>query len=724
MNRLCAQCEEIPFDRVFQSDGNIFVHQLPDARTREARCDFCSFLALVEKNIISPYLRDCGENRLERSTLRLVSHSSQKPWFDIAGIEASDLPRPAIAWLQVAQASRDPVNLSEPYISICQVPDSETDIRVNEARSKLQYAIPRRRLPNEASRGLVNSGLVQEWLGICQNTHTDLCRLSTVSFKRQFLDTKFIDVQSRRIVPDTKSDPYVALSYVWGEHHPKKSDAGRTFSRKRPLAEQETNMLYTDLPQHVPKTISDAMKFVEQLGLKYLWVDWYCVDQEDDNVKQAQLDNMHLIYECAYLTIIALDSRSMEDGISGISRPFKYTSQPEVEISEGKFRATFLGSMWDNQGNSPWDLRAWTLQEALLSRRCLYFDSSHVYMTCAQEIFHDSLEVDEDEDRLPLVQSDSFYWQNGFEVILTNEEWSQTTYGAFVDCYTRRQLTYQSDALRACSAALTKITHNTGVGFIWGLPLKGLAKALLWQAAPGNCLQRRVGFPSWTWLGWNGRVCYNYWLEEADDYYNSGEAEIQEDRRKDNGLMRQDRPSADSLFQHDVRENDVAAIQIKQTQGPEQTRVLTISSTVARFMLDLVGHDEGHFNDERTSSAEMDGGRCMGDQWTLLSRRGERLVNEVGEDSTFEKSHTFFRLHSRSSKVIHKTSDTSHEFLFIEYWPVIRDHHKSSNWLYDMVSALLIVKDKTGRYHREAAVTIKCSDWLAARPLPKVVELQ
>jgi hypothetical protein len=131
------------------------------------------------------------------------------------------------------------------------------------------------------------------------------------------------------------------------------------------------NNLYARLPEHVPKTIKDAMEFVEQLGLKYLWVDCYCVDQLDYEAKQAQIENMHLVFECAYLTIVALDARNMEEGLSGLSRPFKYTYQPEVEVPSGRYLATFVDSIWDNQGNSPWDLRAWTLQEALVSRRCL-----------------------------------------------------------------------------------------------------------------------------------------------------------------------------------------------------------------------------------------------------------------------------------------------------------------------------------------------------------------
>lgn len=89
---------------------------------------------------------------------------------------------------------------------------------------------------------------------------------------------KLIDAQNRRIVPDSKSDPYIALSYVWGQNQANKPEATKAPGRKRLRETSGVGTLYTQLPEHVPKTIQDAIEFVEQLGLKYLWVDCHCVD--------------------------------------------------------------------------------------------------------------------------------------------------------------------------------------------------------------------------------------------------------------------------------------------------------------------------------------------------------------------------------------------------------------------------------------------------------------
>jgi hypothetical protein len=362
-----------------------------------------------------------------------------------------------------------------------------------------------------------------------------------------------------------------------------------------------------------------------------------------------------------------------------------------------------------------------------------------VYMTCAQELFHDIMEADEQDERIPIVQSKSYYWQNGFDIILTNEEWSQLTYGAFVDSYTRRSLTFQSDALNACRAALTQMTLATGVGFLWGLPLKGLARALLWKPDPHHCLERRPVFPSWTWLGWVGRIAYGYWLEEAEDYLNEDEIPVPDNNEHEE--MQHHRTPADSMFWHDVGQNHQAAVHIKRTMENEETRVLRISSTMARFNMKLVRHDEYGALENPSSGHKLSPQQRMGDQWTLLNRRGEALVNEVGEEANFNRIDYFFRLHPKTSKEIQRIGASSsqrnakattlcpwqhaeHEFVFIEYWPAIRDHHTSQNWLSHMVSALLVVRNNDGTYTREASVIMKCADWLAARPAPRVIELR
>jgi len=63
------------------------------------------------------------------------------------------------------------------------------------------------------------------------------------------------------------------------------------------------------------------------------------------------------------------------------------------------------------------------------------------------------------------------------------------------------------------------------------------------------------------------------------------------------------------------------------------------------------------------------------------------------------------------------------DFLFIGHWPKIRDSLKSNNWLLDMVSALLIIKNADGTALRAASVVMQLEDWLAADPRPDTIQL-
>jgi hypothetical protein len=81
-------------------------------------------------------------------------------------------------------------------------------------------------------------------------------------------------------------------------------------------------------------------------------------------------------------------------------------------------------------------------------------------------------------------------------------------YMRLVRDYSSKVLSHDSDALNAIKAIFTKL-QESGIyraGFHWGLPLDGFDQALTWSSSYSSILVRRKGFPSWSWLGWKGRV--------------------------------------------------------------------------------------------------------------------------------------------------------------------------------------------------------------------------
>lgn len=87
--------------------------------------------------------------------------------------------------------------------------------------------------------------------------------------------------------------------------------------------------------------------------------------------------------------------------------------------------------------------------------------------------------------------------------------------------YSRRQLTYAEDVLKAFSACITITARSFNAGILYGIPETFFDGCLLWEPSKvcktplerrkdvaGNTLQQ---FPSWSWVGWSGAVDCSRW---------------------------------------------------------------------------------------------------------------------------------------------------------------------------------------------------------------------
>ena len=83
----------------------------------------------------------------------------------------------------------------------------------------------------------------------------------------------------------------------------------------------------------LPLVISDAIEVVKRLGYRYLWIDRYCIPQNDSAVKHIQIKKMDRIYSCSILTIIAAAGDGPEYGLPGVSSRHR-TEQLSVQVTE------------------------------------------------------------------------------------------------------------------------------------------------------------------------------------------------------------------------------------------------------------------------------------------------------------------------------------------------------------------------------------------------------
>ena len=350
----------------------------------------------------------------------------------------------------------------------------------------------------EVSPDSINVDLVREWFMTCETKHPLTCSpQKSESLQKVCL----IDVISKLIVPYTaRSSEYLALSYVWGGAVQNTPGAGKVGT----------------LLETVPKTIADAMAFVQTIGKQYLWVDSICIDQKNEEHKLQQISIMSEIYQGAYATIVALSGTTAN---AGIPRVNANSSQKYYQrsCSINGTHLVELGPALDALYNiSPWATRGWTYQEAVLSSRCIYIDNLQAHFRCSAMSCSESLDELPSEispkPRKDASGSAADVMGIPSAGIRDVRENALSVYSTHAMHYSRRKLGFQTDALHAFSGivqALEKSAYKEGM--FWALPFADMDWALLWAVATVYSI--REGFPRWSWLSCPQLIL----LSHADD---------------------------------------------------------------------------------------------------------------------------------------------------------------------------------------------------------------
>ena len=335
-----------------------------------------------------------------------------------------------------------------------------------------------------------NTGVIEEWLSTCLRLHGRHC---SPVYTKDLQGIRLIDVlKPRKIINyPGRGCEYVALSYVWGGVAQKSFKLGSTLGR-------------------LPQTIEDAIACVRILGKRYLWVDSVCIDQSNEIEKRDQIGRMWSIYRGAYVTLIALSCKSADTGLPRFAPNRPFCPQLSCRIG-GKRLVGLMPTLSHQIWMSHWGSRAWTFQEALLSHRCLYLSNHQLYFQCNAMQCCESL--DQTRSWAHNLSCDSSPSQQGWlswvtkqtgtgclRSILDSPSQRLMHWGDKLKYYSYRNMTRDEDALNAFLGVLQVLQTEYGDGFFWGLPVADFQWALLWEAALP--IERRDGFPSWSWAGW------------------------------------------------------------------------------------------------------------------------------------------------------------------------------------------------------------------------------
>ncbi|KAH9889086.1 heterokaryon incompatibility protein-domain-containing protein [Cubamyces lactineus] len=340
------------------------------------------------------------------------------------------------------------------------------------------------------------------------------------------LPTRLIDCSDPlcpRII-ETKNigtcDPYIALSYVWGEDQPH-----RTTRQNLPSYMESMDIAL------LPQTIRDAIRVTHTLGVRYLWIDSLCIIQDSREDKHRELARMRDVYLHALLTIDAGNATRVSQGFLHDGEPLSGSGIPLIcpPRSEGEsvqvgvfyilrhgpehydpdpdicpFQDQHRLSDYGNTGK-----RAWCLQEALMSRRHLLFTEQALQFRCrsaTRNIGGFSDDADPYLNQWTVTSSmPDVVFRPTPSLSPGSEEWVaiHKAWHNVVEEYVARSLTYPSDTLVACAGLAEVFGRALGSDYLAGLWRDSLLHDLLWFNRPNRAGPKAAGrtyrAPSWSW---------------------------------------------------------------------------------------------------------------------------------------------------------------------------------------------------------------------------------
>ncbi|KAF9768895.1 hypothetical protein IL306_013742 [Fusarium sp. DS 682] len=413
-------------------------------------------------------------------------------------------------------------------------------------------------------RDVADMARLREWLHTCKENHKSLGAEPTEDVKPLASTLRVIDTIDNCVKEVNTPCDYICLSYVWGT-----GSQTQYTTKTRDQLSKPGGLEDADLPQ----TILDAIKVTRELGVRYIWIDALCITQDDNDDKAKIIARMGAIYANAILSIMASSNINPTDGLPGVGIP--RSQEQSIEKLQGITLAVAFQDArqrYSDIEDRLWNTRAWTFQERVLSRRSVYFTNSQMCFVCPHGAsFEDTVPVTDpnytikpsndqlqlnsprihdlwiriwsdptqasyinkafqtednmtifigedpvtgeaSQDGAPLYKSQAIPSSDTIDAPLIKGHTLWEAYAHAVSAYTKRNTTWQSDAVNAFIGIADLISRGTNTKFWHAMPEFALTRSLLWY--PREPLSRRRSadgkalFPSWSWAAWQGHVTY------------------------------------------------------------------------------------------------------------------------------------------------------------------------------------------------------------------------
>ncbi|KAF2456019.1 heterokaryon incompatibility protein-domain-containing protein [Lineolata rhizophorae] len=490
---LCLRCAQIDFPQVLccadihGRHGNLVLSL--GCWAAQIFADFCPFCQML-KCILAPV----AEDTYDGAEFELRAFSGKLLWQAVPDAE-DDVTAPDTVVLAVSPTMHWR-ELQEPSQMLRWLTQFEFIGLHSLSAASPPYSL--RLVSNEA----IDFDIVGWQLRHCRSHH-ERCRVNVF---RPVPFLRLMDTETRELVDSSGDDEYVALSYVWGPPR----DYG---------------------PNNFPEVIEDAIVATRSLGLRYLWVDRYCIAQNESEKKQLQIAAMNLVYQNAVVTLVAAAGQDDSFGFPGV-RGKGRGPQMSADIA-GKKLLSSLQNPTNEVQKSKWLTRGWTYQEGILSMRRIFFTASQAYFECRSTAWREAMNGARDTSTGRVENSvPERFGSRVFDDTKMSGE-SSIAVKDRIGEYSRRNLSYNSDYLNAISGVFSAYEEDPAnpLYHVWGVPIlsdslfdraspdkpdEGLLRGLCWDLVEAPSA-RRTHFPSWSWTGWDRRVnAFSFYDQRAE----------------------------------------------------------------------------------------------------------------------------------------------------------------------------------------------------------------
>ncbi|KAK5124780.1 hypothetical protein LTR85_001493 [Meristemomyces frigidus] len=359
----------------------------------------------------------------------------------------------------------------------------------------------------------IDSQTLRSWVHICSGHHDhaalDDCAQLRLQQVPHMVGFRAIHTESGNILPLPAGARYAVLSYVWGPAQWLPSTADY------PLSSEASSPATA-----FPPTVQDAVELANRLAFEWLWVDRFCINQQDEAEKASLIPFIKDIFALAELTIVAASGNGAHTGLHGVRKTLREVEKPLAMISKhGTLTVLPTPSSFNSLlEDSAWRTRGWAFEEHVFSRRLLYIFPNEVIFSCNEGMFRESTGMAFVPGSAGTIWGDAGATPPSIAAMLNAKLQSKSAvmekvlttseYVRAVKHYTTRELSFEEDRVKAFAGLVTAASMSSDLSedvpsLLHGHPMPFFETLLTWHYdgdRPRRLPSREVKFvPSWSW---------------------------------------------------------------------------------------------------------------------------------------------------------------------------------------------------------------------------------